>query len=105
MLPIRNAMREPGQFWGLFQLSFGFVVSLQLLFGLAGYVGYGDNVKQVVLLNLPRHHRLVLAAKLAYIIGLVCGFSARNEKKRRNSKRICCASRRCVSVVSLHYMG
>eukprot|EP00931_Biecheleriopsis_adriatica_P008793 TRINITY_DN109922_c0_g1_i1.p1 TRINITY_DN109922_c0_g1~~TRINITY_DN109922_c0_g1_i1.p1 ORF type:complete len:496 (-),score=85.58 TRINITY_DN109922_c0_g1_i1:133-1620(-) len=73
MLPIRNAMREPSRFWSLFLRSFSFVVFLELLFGLAGYCGYGDAVKQVIFLNLPNDW-LVFAAKLAYVIGLVCGF-------------------------------
>lgn len=72
VLPIRNAMREPEQFWGIFIKLFAAIVSLFCCVGFLGYLAYGADVHTVVLLSLPHHSALSVATKVCYMLALIC---------------------------------
>eukprot|EP00929_Paragymnodinium_shiwhaense_P044056 TRINITY_DN22604_c0_g1_i5.p1 TRINITY_DN22604_c0_g1~~TRINITY_DN22604_c0_g1_i5.p1 ORF type:complete len:412 (+),score=59.49 TRINITY_DN22604_c0_g1_i5:78-1313(+) len=71
MLPIRSSMREPEKFMSLFVPVLIFVVAFFVVFGMMGYLAYGDTVNDVVLLNLPNSDPVVVTIKLGYAAALV----------------------------------
>lgn len=71
ILPIQSSMKEPDLFWSVFSKTFAGIAALFTLFGLLGYVAWGNSVQTVVLLNLPHHSGLSATVKVGYMIALM----------------------------------
>lgn len=70
ILPIRQAMREPSQFHGVFYKTFFPVVALYVAIGLLGYASWGEHVQAPILLDLPMN-AWGIGVKLAYMLALL----------------------------------
>mmetsp|Transcript_41047 Transcript_41047/g.106147 ORF Transcript_41047/g.106147 Transcript_41047/m.106147 type:complete len:514 (-) Transcript_41047:283-1824(-) len=73
VLPVKQAMAEPEQYWGWFVWMFCGIVAFFMMFSLVGYVAFGDEVRSVVILNLPATDPLVKAVNIAYAFALILG--------------------------------
>uniref|UniRef100_A0A7S2NGG8 Amino acid transporter transmembrane domain-containing protein n=1 Tax=Zooxanthella nutricula TaxID=1333877 RepID=A0A7S2NGG8_9DINO len=73
VLPIKQSMAEPQQYWALFVKVFSGVVMFFVSFALIGYVAFGDAVHSIVILDLPAADPLVQAVKAAYACALILG--------------------------------
>lgn len=71
VLPIQSAMKEPERFNSIFYMMFAGIVTLFTLFGLLGYVAWGNAVQTVVLLNLHRTSALTYVVKVGYMAALI----------------------------------
>eukprot|EP00933_Yihiella_yeosuensis_P061322 TRINITY_DN64126_c0_g1_i1.p1 TRINITY_DN64126_c0_g1~~TRINITY_DN64126_c0_g1_i1.p1 ORF type:complete len:471 (+),score=89.42 TRINITY_DN64126_c0_g1_i1:74-1486(+) len=73
ILPVRESMKDPRQFWSLFKAVFTFIVVFFALFGFIGYVAAGEEVHTTVLEDLPDLPPAQFA-RGAYIVALTFGF-------------------------------
>jgi len=73
ILPIRESMREPEQFWPLFKPIFGGIVVFFALFGLVGFAANGARVHEISLNDLPLDVPGQVA-RAAFCVALVCSF-------------------------------
>eukprot|EP00808_Paulinella_micropora_P007748 g81598.t1 len=55
-LPIQNSMKKPQQYSAMIKYSMTFIVTLLSSFGLLGYLCFGENTRDMVIMNLPGHH-------------------------------------------------
>lgn len=73
ILPLKNDMRKPRHFamtFGVMNVSFSVLILLYTVFGLVGYLNYGEDVKDNILSNLPQNTLLTITVYILYSLAL-----------------------------------
>lgn len=74
ILPVEHSMKTPKDLLkplGISNIAVVFFVSLYVIFGICGYLKYGDSVKESISLNLPKAEILSLLAQCLMSIALL----------------------------------
>ncbi|KAI4319559.1 hypothetical protein MLD38_033144 [Melastoma candidum] len=72
-LALESSMKERGCFPKLLAQAFAGIVSVYVLFGVLGYMAYGDDAKDIVTLNLPQTWTTI-AVQIGLCLGLAFTF-------------------------------
>lgn len=70
VLPIKQSMERPEDYWGYFQWIFLGIVIFFVSFSSIGYIAYGGDVQPVVIQNLSADDPLIIGVRFAYALAL-----------------------------------
>lgn len=72
ILPIESSMEGNRHLFPAFlHLAIYIVFFILTAFGVLGYLRYGDNVQQIILLSIPQHSPLAIAVDITLIISVL----------------------------------
>ncbi|CAH2352605.1 vacuolar amino acid transporter 3 [[Candida] railenensis] len=70
ILPIEASMKNPEKFPQVLSISMTLITSLFVCVGVVGYTSFGDQVKSIIILNLPQDHVSVQMIQVLYSIAV-----------------------------------